>query len=82
MDEDDVDVGGVLELLAEEGGAGRHDLDHLARSQSLCLRIADLLGDGDLEPLCHETRDVAVRGVIGDAAHGVLVEVAAAARER
>ena len=82
MDKDDVDVGSVLELLAEESGAGRYDLDHLARGQPLCLRIADLLGDGDLESLCHEPRDVAVRGVIRDAAHGVLVEVTAAARER
>ena len=82
MQQGDIDVRRVLQLLAEEGGAGRHDPHDLARSQSLCLRIADLLGNGDLEPLRDEARDVAVCRMVRHAAHGVVVEITAAARER
>ena len=82
MQECDVDVRRVAQHLVREGSAGRDDLYHLAVRQPLCLWVADLLGDGNLEPLCNETRDVAVRRVVGHAAHGVFVEVAAAACER
>ena len=78
----DIDIRCVAQHLIRECRAGGHDLHHLAVRQPLCLRVADLLGDCDLEPLCDEACDVAVRRMIGHTAHGTFVEIAAAARER
>ena len=77
----DIDIRCVAQHLVRECRAGRDDLHYLAVRQPLCLRIADLLGDCDLEPLCDETCDVAVRRMVGYAAHGTFVEIAAAACE-
>ena len=82
MKQCDIDIRCVAQHLVRECRAGGHDLHHLAVRQPFCLRVADLLGDCDLEPLCDEACDVAVRRMIGHTAHGTFVEIAAAARER
>ena len=82
VQEDDVDVGRIPQHLIGERCARRNDLHHLAVRQALCLRVADLLGNRHLEPLCDEACDIAVRRMIGNAAHGILLEIAAAARQR
>ena len=78
----DIDIRCVAQHLVRECRAGGHDLHHLAVRQPLCLRVADLLGDCHLEPLCDKARDIAVRRMIGYAAHGTFVEITAAACER
>ena len=81
MKERDVNIGRVLQHLVRERRARGDDLDHLAMRQPLCLRIADLFGNRDFEPLGNEARDIAVCCMVGHAAHRALVEVTAAARE-
>ena len=82
VQEHDVDVGRITQCLIGERRARRDHLHYFAVRQPLCLRVADLLGNRHLEPLCDETRDIAVRRMIGNAAHGILLEIAAAARQR
>ena len=64
-----------------EHRARRDDLYDLALRKSLRLRVADLLGDGDLVALVDEFRNVALGGMVRNAAHRRLLLVAAAARQ-
>ena len=64
-----------------EHRTGRDDLYDLALRKPLRLRVSDLLGDGDLVALVDELRNVALGGMVRNAAHRRLLLVAAAARQ-
>ena len=78
----------VIAALVQHGrlqhGARRHAPDDLALYQPFgLLGVLHLLADGDLIPLCHELGDIALRAVVGHAAHGrALLLSAVAAGER
>ena len=73
----------VIETRAVDHGAGGDNADDVALDKTLGLRgVLRLLADGDLVALGDQTRNVGVRGVIGDPAHGCLIlgSLAAVAR--
>ncbi len=60
-----------VEHGAVGGGAGRDDADDFAADDFLAgAGLLHLIADGDFESGADEAGDVAVGGVIGDAAHG------------
>ena len=74
-----VEVAGVGER------ARRHDARHFATDEALgLLRILDLLADRDAKALAHQPREIAVGGVVGQAAHrdGAAAGVLGARRQR
>ena len=64
-----------------EHRARRDNLYDFALRKPLRLRVANLLGDGDLVALVDELRNVALSGMVRNAAHRRLLLVAAAARQ-
>ena len=78
VDDAQIVVAVLLQTASLDHGAGRDDPNDLTLDQSLCGGgIFGLFAHHDLKAPSDQTCDVAVRRVVGDAAHGRALGLAA-----
>ena len=75
----DIIILGRFQHAFLQDGAGGDYLHHLTLGQPLGLGVTNLLGNGHPVALGHQLAQIAVHGMIRDAAHGIFCHIPAAA---